>query len=310
MKSFIAPMLATLTKKVFSNSDWIFEKKFDGARCIVVKKNKKVTLYSRNHKKMNAAFPELVKAFEDSKEDHFILDGEIVALIKGKSSFSALQTRLNILCEEKAKQRKVPIAFYVFDVLCIKGRQITSLPLLERKAFLKPMKIYSSLVRFTSFRQKEGERFYQEALKKGWEGILAKRKESSYLSKRSKDWLKFKCSLSQEFVICGFTKPSGARIGFGALLVGYYKSGKLQYAGKVGTGYDTAFLRSLSAKLKTMVLKDSAFEEEIKEKNAIFVRPKLVAEIGFTEWTKDGKLRHPTFLGLRMDKAPTKVKKE
>ena len=165
-------------------------------------------------------------------------------------------------------------------------------------------------MRLTKFRKKEGEKFHRQACQKGWEGIIAKDIKSQYVHSRSKKWLKFKCVNRQELVIGGYTEPQGERIGFGALLVGYYEKGKLCYAGKVGTGYDDETLKKMHQKMKKMERKTNPFDDEVKENNVHWLRPKLVGEFGFTEWTKDNKLRHPRFIGLRDDKKAKKVRKE
>ena len=169
-------------------------------------------------------------------------------------------------------------------------------------------------IRYTTHTDAEGEAAWREACAKGWEGVIAKRAESPYVQRRSTDWLKFKCVNRQEFVIGGFTDPHGSRVGFGALLVGFYEGDdenrQLRYAGKVGTGYDTRTLLELGAKLRALEMKRSPFAEPVSEKGAHWVRPELVAEVGFTEWTVDGKLRHPRFLGLRDDKPAQSVVKE
>lgn len=170
---------------------------------------------------------------------------------------------------------------------------------------------YERPLRFTAHRNREGESYYQNACRKGWEGVIAKRANSQYAHSRSKDWLKFKCSNQQEFVIGGYTDPKGERIGFGALLIGYYEDKELSFAGKVGTGFDDQTLRSMSKKLSSLERKSSPFaSEDISNKGIHWVSPKLVAQVGFTEWTDDGKLRHPRFIGLRRDKNPREVVRE
>jgi ATP-dependent DNA ligase len=166
-------------------------------------------------------------------------------------------------------------------------------------------------LRLTEHRETEGEAYYREACEQHWEGIIAKNGDSAYASERSRQWLKFKCVNEQEFVIAGYTDPQGERIGFGALLAGYYERGKLKYAGKVGTGYDTGTLRRLGRQLASLQTGSKPFEADILPSSGVhWVKPKLVAQIGFTEWTGDGKLRHPRFLGLRDDKKPEEVTRE
>jgi len=289
---FKAPMLATLTKKYFSDPQWIFEKKLDGIRCIVVKKGKRVTIYSRNRKHLNISFPELVKPFEKQQGD-FIVDGEIIA-----SSFSKLQERMHVKNPSKVK-RSIKVALYLFDILNDNGTVTTKLPLIERKKALKKRIQFGGGVRYTTHRKTNGERFLKEACKKNWEGLIAKRAEGRYVHKRSRDWLKFKCVRGETFVICGYTKPQGSRLGFGALLIGYPGTGKLRYAGKVGSGYDRALLKTLGARLQKIERKTSPFKDpKVSSRGVTWVQPRIKVKIGFTERTSGGLLRHPRFIGF------------
>lgn len=298
---WIAPELAILTDKPFSDKGWIFEEKFDGIRCIAIKSNGKVSLYSRNHKSLNDDFPEIVNALEAHESKDYVVDGEVVAF-KGKvTSFEKLQNRY---------RAKMALYFYVFDLLFWDAKELVKMPLIERKKLLKVHFPFGGRIRYTPHVTSAGEAFYKKMCKRGTEGAIAKRAAAPYLSKRSRDWLKVKCSKGQELVIGGYTEPQGSRVGFGALLVGYYERGVLHYAGKVGTGFDTLLLSALGAKLKKLEQKSSPFAEKLKEKGAHFVRPSLVGEVAFTEWTKEGKLRHPRFLGLRKDKAAKSVVRE
>jgi len=194
------------------------------------------------------------------------------------------------------------LTFFIFDLLYFDSRDLRKLPLEERKKHLKHLLKFNKVARFCSHRLTNGRAFYQQVTKQGFEGVIAKRKDSTYKSKRTRDWLKFKAVNDDDFIIGGFTKPQGARKGFGALLVGFYQKGKLRYAGKVGTGFSEEVLMLLSKKLEKLTSKKSYFTDSIKEKNVTYVKPKLVAKIAFTERTKDKKLRHPSFLGLRSDK--------
>lgn len=287
---FKAPMLATLTKNYFSDPKWIFEKKFDGVRCIVVKKGNRVTLYSRNRNRLNVSFPELVKPFEKQRGD-FIVDGEIIA-----SSFSKLQERMHVKNPSKIK-RSIKVALYLFDILNDNGTVTTKLPLLERKKRLKKRIHFGGGIRYTPHRKTHGERYLKEACKKNWEGLIAKLAEGKYLHKRSRDWLKFKCVKEETFVICGYTKPQGSRLGFGALLIGYPGTGKLLYAGKVGTGYDRALLKKLGAHLQKIERKTSPFKDpKVPSRGVTWVHPRIKVKVGFTERTSGGLLRHPSFL--------------
>lgn len=290
---FKKPMLATLTKKYFSDSKWIFEKKFDGVRCIVVKKGKKVTLYSRNRNRLNISFPELVTPFEKQHGD-FVVDGEIVA-----STFSKLQERMHVKNPSKIK-RSIKVAIYLFDILNNNGSFTTKLPLLERKKLLKKRIKFGAGVRYTTHRKTHGKKFLKEACKKNWEGLIAKLAESKYVHYRSRSWLKFKCVKGETFVICGYTEPQGSRVGFGALLIGYPGTGKLRYAGKVGTGYDTDFLKKLTTRLKKLERETSPFKDpKVPSRGVTWVQPRIRCKIGFTERTNGGLLRHPRFLGLK-----------
>jgi bifunctional non-homologous end joining protein LigD len=211
---------------------------------------------------------------------------------------------------EQARRSGVAVYYYVFDVLHVDGYDVTGLPLRSRKRLLRALLAYRGPVRFTSHRNTEGERFYEEACRKRWEGLIAKRAESTYVHRRSPDWLKFKCVNSQEFVIGGFTEPAGTRNEFGALLIGYYDGGDLRYAGKVGTGFDERMLRDLGARLRRLERADSPFADAVPTRKLHWVKPQIVCEVGFTEWTGDGRLRHPRFMGLRRDKRPRQVLRE
>ncbi|NGX45012.1 MAG: hypothetical protein K940chlam2_00152 [Chlamydiae bacterium] len=301
------PQLATLIGAPFSQKGWIFEEKFDGVRCVAMKKSGKVSLFSRNKKSLNAAFPELVKALERARGSDWMVDGEIVAFDGRATSFSKLQSRLGV---KKAPEKAISVYFYLFDCLYWKGEDLRSLSLLSRKLLLKKEFSFSSKVRYTTHIKEKGEAYFKRVAKLGLEGIIAKKADAPYHSKRTRDWLKCKCTVGQELVIGGFTEPKGSRLGFGALLVGTYKKGKLRYAGKVGTGYDRELLRTLSTRLKKIERASSPFEETTGEKGAHFVQPRLVCEVAFTEWTNGGKLRHPRFIGLRKDKKATLVKRE
>jgi DNA ligase D-like protein (predicted ligase) len=309
--AWVPPMLATLTGEAFTRPGWLFEPKLDGVRCLGLRSGRQLQLISRNQKLLNTKYPELVKALESQGPASFLVDGEIVAFEGGVTSFAKLQQRMQVEHPSGELRIKVPVWFYLFDVLMLEGFEIRQLPLRERKRLLANDFQFKDPLRMTEHRETNGEDYFREACRKGWEGIIAKNADSVYVSGRSADWLKFKCINEQEFVIGGFTDPKGSRIGFGALLVGYYESGKLEYAGKVGTGYDTKTLENLYAKLKKLESKSSPFTSDGRpERGAHWVSPKLVAQIGFAEWTRDGKLRQPRFLGLRLDKEAKVVVRE
>ncbi|NGX62882.1 MAG: hypothetical protein KR126chlam6_00284 [Candidatus Anoxychlamydiales bacterium] len=298
---FIAPQLATLTEKYFYDKDWIYEEKFDGIRCIVVCKNGVVNLFSRNRNKLNKTYSEILEAFKNQKKKNFIIDGEIVAFDGKITSFSKLQ---------QVKKEKITTYFYAFDLLYFDKYDFKDQKLIDRKKFLRQNLKFSTKIRYTPHIIKNGEKLFKKACSLGGEGIIAKKAASKYVSKRTRDWLKFKCSNRQEFIIIGYTDPEKSRIGFGALLIGFYDKTTLKFAGKVGTGYDFAFLKSFSQKLKKIETSKKQIKEKIALKNIHFVRLKYVAEIAFSEWTKDDKLRHPRFIALRYDKPIKKVVKE
>jgi DNA ligase D-like protein (predicted ligase) len=304
------PMLATLTHQHFSSRDWIYERKLDGERVIAVRPGRSAELYSRNHLRIDGAYPEIAEAVESQNVDDFTIDGEVVAFEGNQTSFARLQRRMQTRDPEQARRSGVAVYYYVFDVLYVDGHDITGLPLRWRKRLLRRLLTYADPLRFTTHRNTEGERFHAVACRRGWEGVIAKRAESIYVHTRSTDWLKFKCVNSQEFVIGGYTDPAGSRVGFGALLIGYYDDGKFRYAGKVGTGFDERTLRDLSERLRQLETRQSPFADKVPGRDVHFVKPELVCEIGFTEWTIDGRLRHPRFLGLRRDKRPREVVRE
>jgi bifunctional non-homologous end joining protein LigD len=297
----VEPMKALLTDDRFSDPDWIFERKLDGIRCVAIKDDGRVRLLSRNHLSLNARFPEIVDALERDAATGFVLDGEVVAFAGAQTSFARLQQR---------GERPVSVFFYVFDLLYLDGHDTTALPLRARKALLRRALAFHGHVRLTPHRNRDGEELFRDACRKGWEGLIAKRSEAPYVHGRSRDWLKFKCSAEQELVIGGYTPPKGSRTDLGALLLGYYEDGRLRYAGKVGTGFTRATLGDLAALLAPLRRERSPFADEVRERAAIWVEPRLVAQIGFSEWTRDGRLRHPRFLGLRDDKSAAEVVRE
>jgi DNA ligase D-like protein (predicted ligase) len=309
--SWTQPMLATLTHDTFSSKDWIYERKLDGERCLAFKKGGKVRLLSRNKKHLNDTYPELERALAGRKAPDFIADGEVVAFEGGRTSFSRLQNRMQIKKREDAKRSGVAVYYYLFDLLYLYGYDVSKIPLRHRKGLLKKAINFNDPIRFLTHRNEDGEKYLKQACKKGWEGLIAKEAESTYVHDRSRKWLKFKCTNQQEFVVGGFTEPQGERIGFGALLIGYYKGDVLRYAGKVGTGYDDETLKRLKKKMSSLEQSSPPFvEDDLPGRDVHWIEPKLVAQIGFTEWTRDGRLRHPRYLGLRRDKKPRQVKRE
>ena len=304
-------MLATLTEDRFSDPRWIFEPKFDGVRCLVFRDRRGVRLLSRNKLTLNRQYPEIEEAFRAMPAAHYVVDGEIVAFEGKRTSFARLQRRMQLRDPDRAKGTRVAVYIYVFDVVYANGFDLTRLPLLQRKLVLRRLVSFNRRVRFTAHRVGEGEQAWRDACANGLEGVIAKRAESHYEHGRSRDWLKFKCVNEQELVIGGWTDPAGARSGLGALLLGYYDDGSLVYAGKVGTGFDERTLKLLSTRLASRHRARSPFARgRIPGRGVHWVRPDLVAQIGFTEWTRDGQLRHPRFLGLRTDKAAKEVVRE
>lgn len=301
-------MLATLTDRYFSDPGWLFERKLDGERVLAVREHGRVRLLSRNGNPVTG-YPEIVEALSDGSPD-LLVDGEVVAFDGNQTSFARLQRRMQIADPDRARRTGVAVHYYLFDVLYADGYDLTRLPLRQRKAVLRRALRFTDPLRYTAHRNEQGERYLRQACRAGWEGLIAKRADAPYHPGRSRDWLKFKCGHEQEFVIGGFTDPAGSRIGFGALLIGYHERGRLRYAGKVGTGYDRDTLRRLRERLDRRETGAAPFVAPPRGRGIHWVRPELVAEGGFSEWTDGGMLRHPRFLGLRRDKSPDQVIRE
>lgn len=304
------PMLATLTDRRFSSAAWLYERKLDGMRAIVARDGDTLRMWSRTRKPLETTFPELVDALWDASPERFVADGEIVAFDDGRTSFLKLQNRIHLMHPTKAEVAAVPVHLYLFDLLVLGSVDVTNVPLRDRKRLLRATFGFGGPIRLSAHRNGDGEAYLKQACERGWEGLIAKRADSTYQPGRSQDWLKFKCSKGQEFVIGGFTDPSGVRVGFGALLLGYHDGDQFRYAGKVGTGFDTETLRTLRARLDELTVPASPFAGGAGERGAHWVRPELVAQIRFAEWTGDGRLRHPTFQGLRTDKRARDVRRE
>jgi bifunctional non-homologous end joining protein LigD len=297
-------MKAVLTDEPFDDPDWVFERKLDGIRCMAHREGGgPVRLVSRTDKDMTGQFPEPAKALEAQPLEDFVVDGEIVAFADGITSFSRLQRRA---------REQVSVFLYVFDILRHDGRDVRDLPLRERKALLRGAFKFGGRLRYSQHRNEHGKRLFSEACRQGLEGLMAKRADSPYRSAaRSRDWLKLKCHFEQELVIGGFTAPQGSRTDFGALLVGYHEDYTLRYAGKVGTGFDRATLDTLGRRLRELERGDPPFADVHPiPRGTRWVEPELVAQIGFSEWTRDGRLRHPRYLGLRDDKPAREVVRE
>lgn len=305
----IEPMKATLADEPFSSPDWIFERKLDGERCLLHRRGNQVSLLSRNGKCKNAVYPEIAGHLE-TLNGHYILDSEVVTFSRQQTSFKKLQKRIHSRNPDTDLRRRVPVYGYVFDILHLDGYRLTGLPLRERKKVLKAF-VGKSGLRYLRHRNERGRVYFDEACNRGWEGLIAKKADSVYEQKRSRQWLKIKCSKQQEFVVGGFTDPAGKREGFGALLIGYYEQDKLLYAGRVGTGFDDEFLAAFRGDLDSAKQDTSPFEDYDETSQGVhWCKPSFVAEIGFTEWTSSGRLRHPRFLGLRNDKEPAAVRRE
>ena len=223
---WVAPMLATLTEQVFSRRGWLFEPKWDGERCLAFRRGQNLNLFSRNQIRLNAKYPEVVDAIYQQETTSFIADGELVAFDGAITSFSKLQARMQVEHPSADLIRKVPVWFYLFDLLYLDRYDIRQVPLRYGKEVLRNAFDFQDPLRFTEHRKTKGEDYYRRACQKGWEGIIAKSGDSVYVSRRTRDWLKFKCTQDQEFVISGYTDPRGSRSGFGALLLGYYRGGK------------------------------------------------------------------------------------
>jgi bifunctional non-homologous end joining protein LigD len=298
---WVDPMLAHLAKAPPpSGPEWSYERKFDGLRAIAVRNGDEVELWSRGHLSYKARFAGLVDELLALPVDSFTLDGEIVA-------FAGERTGFELLPEAGSTATAV---FVVFDVLHLLGHSTTALPLSERRRLLAALLEPGGAVRAVEPLVGEPAGLLELACRSGWEGVVAKRADSSYRSGRSRDWLKFKCEASQELVIGGFTDPEGTRSEFGALLMGYYEAGALCYAGKVGTGFDRATLLDVHGRLTALLRSSAPFADPPRYRSVHWVEPELVAEVGFAEWTPDGKLRHPRFKGLRADKQASEVRRE
>jgi bifunctional non-homologous end joining protein LigD len=312
LPAWLEPELATLTSDRFSDTGWIFERKLDGERCLVFREGPRARLMTRNKKEITATYPELAEALAGQPDVDFVADGEIVAFERGRTSFARLQQRMQVRRPDPELISGVRVYFYLFDLMFVGGHDIRVLPLRERKGLLRELVSFGGPLRFTAHRNADGEAYFRQACGRGWEGLIAKRADAPYRAGRSRDWLKFKCENAQEFVIGGYTEPRGARSGFGALLLGYYLAdGRLAYAGKVGTGFDGRTLASLHATLAGLERPRPPFGHgELPRAGVHWTEPRLVAQVGFAEWTTAGQLRHPRYLGLREDKAPADVVRE
>ena len=307
----VALMLATLTDRRDFGEDWLLERKLDGERCVARKDGADVRLASRTGKDLTGTYPEVRTAVAMQAGRRMLLDGEVVAYDGEQTSFSRLQQRLGVAKPSSQLLRSYPVVYCVFDLLELDGEDLTAQSLLQRRARLTEAIRSSDALQLIEAWHGDSERRFAEACRSGWEGLIAKRANAPYARGRSKDWLKLKCAWEQEFVIGGFTDPAGSRTDFGALLVGYHEDGQLRYAGKVGTGYSAATLRDLGARLRALQTPESPFlDARPIPRGTHWTRPELVGQIGFAEWTTDGRLRQARFLGLRDDKGPDEVVRE
>jgi bifunctional non-homologous end joining protein LigD len=284
---WLEPMAATLTQERFTGPDWSFERKLDGIRLLAFKNGPEIRLLSRNRLLQNAAYPSIVDAIAKLPVHDVVLDGEATG-VWGKPG---------------------KLAYHVFDVLWLDGRPVTSLPLDARRRLLTKLPLASPLERVAELHDPKP---WERARQAGWEGVIAKRRDAPYEHRRSPHWLKMKCEATQELVVGGFTDPQGGRVGLGALLVGYFDGDDLVFAGKVGTGFDTKLLLDLRARLDRLEIPQPPFTRAIglPRLRAHWVRPEIVVQVAFIEWTVHGKLRHPRLLGVRLDKSARDVVKE
>lgn len=303
LPKYLQPMLATLVDVPFDDKDWVFETKWDGFRMVTEIKKGKVVLYSRNGQIVSERYKVVAKALEEIQRD-CVLDGELVALDRqGVSRFQFLQNAL---------RTQVRLQYCIFDIMFFDGKDLRGETLLERKEQLKRIIPKHKLLCYSEHRFEHGTKYFAEAKKKKEEGILAKRAASLYLSgKRTMEWQKFKTGARQEVVIVGFTKPRRSRKYFGSLVLAVREGGMWRYVGHAGTGFDFAALKDIHGRLWPHRTSRKPFDERVKyEAQTTWVKPRLVGEVKFTEWTHKGEMRHPTFIGLREDKRPEEVVRE
>ncbi len=283
LPEWLEPMSARLTHERFRGPEWLFERKLDGIRLLAFKDGSNVRLFSRN--RLPQSYPSVARAIAELPVRDAILDGEA------------------------AWDPASRIAYHVFDVLWLDGKSVTGLPLEERRALLASLPLRAPLGRVGEI---EDAKPWERALAEGWEGVVAKRRGSPYEHRRSPHWVKMKCEATQELVVGGFTDPQGGRVGLGALLVGYYEGEDLVFAGKIGTGFDTRLLLDLRARLDALEVTASPFIRAVglPRLRAHWVRPEIVVQAAFIEWTVHGKLRHPRLVGVRFDKAAREVVRE
>ena len=303
----IEPMLATLADKPFDSPDWLYELKMDGIRALVVKDGEKFEMWTRNDRPLTERFPTLAAALRELPGDSAVLDGEIVALdSEGHSHFELIQPRIHLSRERDIAEAddRIPVYFYAFDLLYLNGYDLRRFPLEQRKAVLKKLiPGNGGWVRYNDHIEARGTDFFNAVSKRGLEGIVAKHRESPYQQTRSRYWIKIKTQHTDHFVVAGFTPPEGSRKYFGALLLGLYnKEGELIHVGRAGGGFDDQTLKEVFEELRPLVIPKSALKNIPAEvRKSTWVRPELVCEVRFTEWTSAKQLRAPVFQGLRDD---------
>ena len=301
---YIKPMLAKLHEEAFNDADWVYEIKWDGYRAIAEISKKEIKLYSRNGLSFREDYPAVYEELKKIKKD-VVLDGEIVALdSEGKPAFQLIQ--------QYAQDQSVVLCYYVFDCLYVNGKSIEDRPLLERKQILKPLLPDSDVIKYCDHITEKGKAFFAAVKKQGLEGMIAKRADGIYTEgARSNEWLKVKNVIMEEAVIAGYTEPRGGRKYFGALVLGLYKKGKLEYIGHTGTGFDDKTLKAVYAQLQPLKTNKSPFSVKVAVNAPVtWVKPKLVCNLKYSEITEDGHRRHPVFMGLRIDKAAKEVHEE
>lgn len=306
MPEIIHPMLATLVDEPFSDPEWIFETKWDGFRSVCFVSKGKVRFVSRNQIEMTPQYPELANIPKQIDAKEAILDGEIVALDEhGRPQFQLLQNKLRIRSGSYAKARSAQIVYFAFDLLYLDGHALMACPVVERKGKLERILRPAHFIKYSDHVEGEGEAFFREIAKFRLEGMIAKRAASKYAQKRTSDWLKVKTVQRSEVVIGGYTQPRGARSYFGSLVMGLYREGKLHYVAHVGGGFNEEKLRQIHKLLQPLKTDKCPFVDKPKTNEPVqWVKPKLIAEVKFSEWTADQRMRHPVFIGLREDKKP------
>ncbi|HEX6230057.1 MAG TPA: DNA ligase D, partial [Solirubrobacterales bacterium] len=310
MPERLKPMMARLSELPADEENWAYEIKWDGVRAIAHSSPGELRLQSRNLKDITARYPELRQLNRRLGSHSAILDGEIVAFEEGKPSFERLQRRMHLAREAEIRRlaKSEPVSFQIFDLLYLDGRSLLDLPYVERRRLLEELELQGDAWQTPGYHRGEGARLLARTAELGLEGIVAKRLDSRYRpGARSRDWLKVKNTLRQEFVIGGWLPQEGRRTELGALLVGHHKGGELRFAGKVGTGFNRVEARDLVDRLTPLAREDSPFSGRQPKRGANFVEPSLVAEVDFAALTRDGMLRHPSYKGLRADKDPAEV---